>query len=365
MWLLWPASFHRPPSAHRSAEPNARPSFPSASGRPWSGPACISLVMVAWGICPAAAAELDLTVTATWNGVSLRDWTSRISRISETAGLPVLVDIRLDPDTTISLDCRDEPLKQVLGRAAALAGGELAVLKSSFQIAPPGVAEKLIRAEAARMSRLTALPPRQRALLTAASASHWPAGARPRDLIAAMAADAGITIRDVDRIPHDHLPGLLLPKLSLGERLDLLLSGYDLRIDWQAAQNAAGMPTGCIIPLAADLPPTAAATLPPTPMTKPTGRRPNAELKPAAAMSTFSLKVAAPLDQVLAAIAARLGLTLELDRESLTRRGIAPNEIVRADIKDATREQLLDAILNPLTLERTIDGGTLRVFARP
>ena len=64
-------------------------------------------------------------------------------------------------------------------------------------------------------------------------------------------------------------------------------------------------------------------------------------------------------------IAQRLGLSLELDRESLHRRGVVPGEIVKATVQDASREQLLDAILEPLHLEWTIGGGTLRVFAAP
>jgi hypothetical protein len=66
---------------------------------------------------------------------------------------------------------------------------------------------------------------------------------------------------------------------------------------------------------------------------------------------------------VLTAIATRLSLQLDLDRESLTRRGIAPGEIVRATVTNASRDELLRAILDPLALDWTIDGTTLRVCA--
>ena len=62
-------------------------------------------------------------------------------------------------------------------------------------------------------------------------------------------------------------------------------------------------------------------------------------------------------------ISARLKLRLDIDRDSLQRRGIALAEIVRATVKDVTREQLLTAILDPLALEWTIRDGTLHVFA--
>lgn len=66
---------------------------------------------------------------------------------------------------------------------------------------------------------------------------------------------------------------------------------------------------------------------------------------------------------MLAAIATRLGLQLDLDRASLTRSGIASEEIVRATVTDASRDELLHAILDPLALDWTIDGTTLRVFS--
>jgi hypothetical protein len=360
-----------PVSSRCGPEPTALQAFPSACTA--ARRCCYGLIAtvagIIWGIvgdaCPAAAAELDAPITATWSGIGLREWAGRVS---ETAGLPVLVDRRLDPDTAIRLECRGEPLLDVLERGATIAGGEVAVLKSSIRIVPRGEAAIVIRAEAARQSQVASLPPRQRAVLNTARLLSWPAGARPRDLLAATTAQAGIAVTGIDTVPHDHLPAMSLPEMTLAERLDLLLAAFDLRVDWQAAPAKAGgqsspIATGMIIAIDAGLPPatrggeTTAAKLP--------GRRPSPKPTPAADQHTFSLKVAAPLEELLAAIAVRLGLTLDLDRESLKRAGIAQTEIVRASVKDASRDQLLDDILDPLALDWTINNGTLRVFAVP
>jgi hypothetical protein len=77
----------------------------------------------------------------------------------------------------------------------------------------------------------------------------------------------------------------------------------------------------------------------------------------------FTLRLEAPLDQALAAIAARLGLELDLDQASLAARGIAPGEIVRAEVEKASRDRLLDAVLQPVGLQWKIEGQRLRVFA--
>ena len=365
-----------PVSSRCEAETNAGHAFPSARSRP--RPGSFRLVAIGagvlwtlqwWlvgGLCPAAAADLTTPVTATWSGIGLRQWAERIS---ETAGLPVLVDRRLDPDTVIRLECQGEPLLAVLTRVAVFAGGELATLESSIRIVPPGMADQTIRAEAARTARIASLPPRQRAVVMHKEPWQWPAGARPQNLLRDATTQAGISLDGIDAVPHDHLPAASLPSMTLAERLDLLLAPYDLRVDWRVAQPAAEDKTppaltGRIIAIATGLPATTSATAAAQPTAPPRSSRPRASRQKAAVGDqAFSLKVAAPLEEVLAAIATRLGLKLDLDRDSLTRSGIAPGEIVRASVMDASRDELLHAILDPLALTWTLTGSTLRVFA--
>jgi len=324
---------------------------------------------------PCPAADLDAPITATWNGVGLRAWASRLS---ESAGRPVLVDRRLDPDAVIRLECQGEPLLEVLGRGAALADGELAVLESSIWITPRGLSAGLLRGEAARIARIASLPARQRSRLTTTSPWSWSAGARPRDLVTVAAAEAGIALSGIDAVPHDHLPAMSLPELTLAERLDLVLAPFDLRVEWRAAPAASRgqpVPAGRIIAIAAGLPPVPAAAggaaqaprpARPPGRANPTGAKTSPTgAKTSVADQTFSLQVAAPLEELLAAIAKRLGLTLDLDRDSLTKAGIASAEIVRLTVKDASRDALLHAILDPLTLHWAIDGTRLHVFAPP
>ena len=365
---------------HCESEPTARQGFPSAHAARRFGARDLAMtgvgilwIMNGWVVGagdPAVTADLAAPVTATWSGIGLRPWAERVS---ETAGRPVLIDRRMNPDTAISLECQNEPLLEVLTRAATIAGGELAVLESSIRIVPRGRADLVLRAEAARTAELTSLPPRSRSMLANKEPWQWPAGARPRDLLADAATQAGIALEGIDSVPHDHLPAASLPEMALAERLDLLLASFDLRIDWRVAETAAdprgnAAPTGRVIPIASGIasrPATAAAGKPRTraPTGTPTGRRPAPPQKAAVRGQTFSLEVAAPLEEALTAIATRLELQLELDRESFARKGIAPGEIVRARVTNASRDELLRAILDPLDLDWAITGTTLRVFA--
>lgn len=338
------------------------------------------LAVAALGVTPCLAAPreiavagLDAAVQASWTQVTLRDWAERASRI---AGLPVIIDRRLDPAFPITLDCRGEPLHDVLDRVATMVGGQVEVLASSVRIGPLSVAGLASAAEQARDAELASLPPALRRTAHQRAAWTWPTAARPRDLLATTAREAGLKLDGLDAIPHDHLPAATLPMLSLAERLDLVLAHYDRRIAWttrgaEVVPLDAGMTARGHAPRPAaasqlepgprpEPKPKAQSTPQPQPQRKPT---PRPLANPTTTRETFSLRLAAPLDQALAAVAARLSLDLTIDAPSLAARGIAPGEIARVDVREVSRAELLDAIVAPFGLAWSIDAGTLRVFA--
>ena len=314
-----------------------------------------------------AVAGLDAAVQASWTQVPLGDWAERASRI---AGLPVIIDRRLDPAFPITLDCRGEPLHDVLDRVAAMVGGQVEVLASSVRIGPLSVAGLASAAEQARDAELASLPPALRRTAHQRAAWTWPTAARPRDLLATTAREAGLELDGLDAIPHDHLPAATLPMLSLAERLDLVLAHYDRRIAW-TTRGAEVVPLDAGMAARGHAPrPAAASQLQPQPNPKAQAtsqpqRKPTPRplANPTTTRETFSLRLAAPLDQALAAVAARLSLDLTIDAPSLAARGIAPGEIARVDVREVSRAELLDAIVAPFGLAWSINAGTLRVFA--
>jgi hypothetical protein len=309
-----------------------------------------TVALLTGGATPAAApAEeaLDRPVRATWTGLPLAAWAERAGGL---AGRPVVLDRRIDPDRPVTLAADGVPLGVVLEQVAAAADAAVEPLASSIRLVPRAARGRLVAAERRRDDELAALPANSRRRGLARAPWQWPAGSRPRDLVETAARDGGVGLADLEAVPHDHLPAMTLPSLALAERLDFVLAHYDLRVAWG--------PEPRIVPLEPAPAGLLAGAAPP-----PKARAGRVRRGAGPAVEVFSLRLEAPLDQAVAAVAQRLGLTLELDRASLAARGILPGEIVRATVTDVSREELLDAIVGPPGLRWTITDGRLRVFA--
>ncbi len=306
---------------------------------------------------------LDAEVRATWTSVPIREWARRIS---ETTGVPVIVDRRIDPDLAVTIASDGDSLRVLLDRVATSATATVEPLASTTRLVPRDLAGRGQAAEAARNREVRRLPAEVRRIAERRAPWKWPAAARPRDLVTAAADDAGLVVTGLDRIPHDHLPTMSLPPLQLAERLDLVLADFDLRVAWS-------LTGGSIVPIDEGIEPsdrTAASSAAKRPTPPRRDRQPGQEPKagqesPADDQTVYSLRVESPLDQAVSAVAKALGLRSAIDAASLAARGISPREIVRVDARDLSRDRLLDALVAPLGLAWTIDGETLRVFAPP
>lgn len=313
--------------------------------------ACAAAALLAGGPSAAAApaAEpLATPVRGSWTRLPLRQWAERVAGL---AGMPVVVDRRLDPTTPVTLEAHGEPLAAVLERVAAGVDARVEPLGSSVRLVPPEAAGRATAAEAARAVELRRLPADMRARLAVRAAWAWETGAEPRQLVARLAADAGLGITGLDLVPHDHLPAVRLPPLSVAERIDLLLAHDDLRVAWTADG-------GRVVP-AVD------ATTPAKPDAGRGAIQPRRRPAEPPAEERHTLRLEAPLDQAVAALARRFTLVPEVDAASLAARGIAPAEIVRVRVENVTRDELFDALVAPLSLAWTIDGDMLKVFAPP
>jgi hypothetical protein len=73
----------------------------------------------------------------------------------------------------------------------------------------------------------------------------------------------------------------------------------------------------------------------------------------------------AELEPILGQLAARLGLTLELDREAIRAAGIALDSRVSVSLTRVTPDELFEEILSPLGLRAKRQGTTIRIGPKP
>jgi len=291
-------------------------------------------------------AALETPIQASWTRLPLGQWADRISGMT---GVPVVVDRRLDRSVPITLESDGLPLSAVLHRVAQVVDADIEVLASSLRVVPPSEAGRATAVERDRDHALAALPADEQRRLSAAAAWEWPAGSPPRQLVSEVADAAGLTLSGLELIPHDHLPAARLPPLKVAERIDLVLNQFDLRAEWTSGG-------GRIAPLGS-LPARAA----------PAGAGPRRthgrQARPSTGDERFSLRLEAPLDQAVAAIARRFDLRPAIDAAGLTARGISTAEVVRVRVEEVSRERLFDAVVAPLGLSWAVEDGMLRVFA--
>lgn len=338
----------------------SRPSPATAPRRrSWRSAVLGALATLAGGA--ALAGDIDRPLSGTWAAVPAGDLARRLAA---EAGLPIVIDRRVDPTRPVSLEADDEPLASIVARLAAAATARAVALQATIRILPEDRAALTAAAEIRRQRDVAALPAAVRSRALATAPWSWKDGAVPRALLHDAATEAGFALDGLDRLPHDHFRGLTLPPLTLADRLDLILGQFDRRVDWSgvtgtSAGEATRLPT---VPLADGLDPAGrdkprrSALAPRPPAAGITGVRDPGR-------DRFTLRAEAPLEELLAVVARRTGLALMLDPERLVAAGVKPAAIVKVEVRDATRAELLDAITAPLGVTWRVSGTRLEVPA--
>lgn len=332
---------------------------PKSPAEPRRGNLIVMATALAWIAATGPAPRADIpprgpAVSASWTGVPLGKVATRLTSI---AGRPVVVDRRVDPDTLVTLDLRRVPLEEALAEVCRAAGTGCAVLGDTIQFVPEGRQAGVVTADGRRATTLGRLARSRRDLAERRAPMAWHDGITLAALVADTASEAGVDLDGIDALPHDHLRGGEIAPLPLATRLDLLLVPYGRQVDWARATTDGTRVRARVVALPEDDAPAPSPVMAAADAWR--GFAPADAETPAT--STWSLEVAAPLDRLLATIADRMALDLELDRDGLRRRGVSAAAIVRLSVKNASREELLDSVTGPLGLAWTIEGTTLRV----
>jgi hypothetical protein len=246
---------------------------------------------------------------------------------------------------------------------------------------------------ALRLDDVARLPQPARRKFLAMRPWRWPRFAEPRQLALELAREAGVELLGAERIPHDLWPAADLPPLSWIDRLTLLAAQFDLTVqmaDEGRRVALVDLPAKVVLARTYVAPRDPAGTarrwaeaLPSADVELAGGKirvegrledheylearlraAPARRTTVTAGEKTYQLSVeSAALDKVVDQLARQIDLEVMWDRPAIEAAGIPINQLVSRQIRDATLDELLGAVLGDTGL--SFDRTGRKVVIRP
>ena len=332
------------------------------------------------------------TASIHWDQVPLGEG---LQRIAANYSAAILLDRRVDPTTRLTLDTQDADVIETVQQAAAAAGLGMTQVGTLYYVGPPQTTDGL-RTLAALRGEEIARVPSGRAEVVVKRSLVWPRLVEPRALVANVVTQRGWQIVGGEKIPYDLWPAGSLPAMTLAEQLTVLLSGFELTFRVGPANK-----TIEILPIAEPLPLISRRY----PLRYPAadaerlqqqfpnlrlqvqgdaaavearledheelaewlaGPQSRAAVRPPAApgRQVYTLRVEEqPVRAVLNTLVQRLKWQVNFDETALNAAGLSLDKRVSFDVKDASQEELLRAVLRPAGLDFRREGERIEIVA--
>jgi hypothetical protein len=349
---------------------------------------------VAWLTGEKLRAQLEQKTGIDWGGTKGRTFREAIASLSRAQRVAMLIDRRVDPDQKIELSIDDAPLESALKLIAANRQIGMAQVGSVIYLGPKATAEKLRTLAALRKDEALKLPSAARSRILQPHPMRWEELATPRDLLSALSGDAKVRIDGTVRISHDLWSAADLPAANFIDRLTLIAGQFDLTFrfadDGESVQLI-DMPPAPVIEkgyplrgglaqrakeiekkLAESLPGATIEAAPDKLVVR--GRaedqdfvetylsgRPAHRAVTAGEKKLYTLTIVMPVGQLIKTLGKKLDLDVQIDEEAVKAAGLSLTTEVRVNVKDATADELLKAVLAPAGLAFERQGMTIRV----
>jgi hypothetical protein len=339
---------------------------------------------IAWLTGEKLKSQLEQKVGATWEGIPFRRAITSLSRSQRVA---ILLDRRVDPDEKVDLSFTDVTLDAALELIAGKKQVGVAQVGPVIYFGPTMTAEKLRTLAALRREEALHLPSQARSRILQQQPMRWDDLAAPRDLLAKLSADAHVTVEGADRIPHDLWAAADLPAANFIDRLTLIAGQFDLTFSFAddgASVRLVEVPETVAIQKSYPLRGSTAArgkeiasrlaeSLPGAKIEATAdklvvrGRAEDLDLVEAylsgrtakqtnvvPGQKVYQLSVVKPVGALLKALGPKLDLDIRIDEEAIKSAGLSLATEVKVDVKSASEDELLKAVLEPakLTFER-------------
>jgi len=354
---------------------------------------------VAWYTGSRHAKQLSASIDhLIWRDNPLRRALEGLAEARRTA---ILLDRRVDPGQKVSLRASKLPLSRLFSQTADQIQAGVSQFGSVTYFGPRHTALRLRTLGQLRMEDARRLPGDASRRFLHVKPLAWDDLTTPRELLAKLATESGITIEGIERVPHDLWGAADLPPLTLVARLTLIAVQFDLTFD-----IASDGRTIRLVPIPADVslvrsydgkrdPQAVAqgfAALSPSARIKVVGRkvyvkgtiedherlvprkpqvasRTNQTHRPRAGdESDVSLVRIERLSQenvavgrLLDALAAATPIELQIDRKAIEAAGLSLDKRVSINLRGATVDEALTALLTPAGLAFRRQGKLVEV----
>jgi hypothetical protein len=355
-----------------------------------------------WATGETLQARLDAVIPKVfWSSAPLR---SVVRSLSTTQRIAILIDRRVDPEQPVDLSLDDITVRTLLEKIAEPRELGWTRIGSVIYLGPAETAAILRTLSALRHDDVAKLPAAAAAAFRRSEPLAWDDFATPRELLSQLAQSGGIAIESLDRVPHDLWAAADLPALPWVDRLTLLAVQYDLTFrigtDGRSVEltllpdNIAlvrrypgGRDPRRLAEQWAELVPDSQLKVVDGEVwvrglvedheriASASGGKPRGQAKRAASPPAtpgkrqqvrFTVQNAkGPLDRLLGELGQKLGMEVKIDREALAKAGISPQQTVAFSVKDATPDELFEAVLRPAGCTFRREGNVIVVLPAP
>lgn len=171
--------------------------------------------------------QLARPLQVTWQNAPLK---VSLLRLAEVQDVSIFVDRRVDPSQLLNISIDTPTFGQGLFVLAQQLGLQVSLIGDVIYLGPSPSTAKLATLLDINRKRMRKVSSERRRAWRKPVHSDWPRLAEPAALVSSWSDEAGIPIRDLDRIPHDLWDAGELPAMGLLERLTILLAGFDLTV---------------------------------------------------------------------------------------------------------------------------------------
>lgn len=336
---------------------------------------------------------MGLLTSISLSGSQIRSAAAAIARSGDVA---LVLDRRVDPELPIELNAVDRPLEVVWQRLVEVAGLGYATLGPVVYVGPQSTARDLNTLAALRRDEAERAPLALKTKLMHIEATACDAPCDVRELWNRLAAEAGLTTVNAERLPFDLWPAIGWAPLPLVDRLTLTAVQFDLtfRLDPTARTiTLEPLPKDVLLErsyAAGPKPQETLArfrTLVPEAAVKSAGGKisvvgkyedhqrltapaaAQAAVKPigpaAVGAQVHSLRVKdVPLKALVQVLREKHKLKIDVDEAAIAAAGLSLDGLTAVDVNKVTLEQLLEQAAAPLGLQARTVGDTVVIGVR-